>query len=92
MPIVDDHTLLHFSIAALSGLLGVTVYLFKKKIEVFDKHLEACTLKNQEIAKDQTRLNNVEKDVDKFDSTLTWLGDGLVAIASKLNVKLTERP
>jgi hypothetical protein len=68
------------------------VYFFKKKMDVYDKHLESCGLKNQEMAKDQNRLDTVEKQVDRFDCTLTWLGDGLVAIASKLNVKLTDRP
>ena len=92
MPAVDDHTVISIALSGLGGLVAVAIWFVKKKMEAYDEHLKGCNLRNQENADTKLRLKTLEKDNDKFDATTIWIGDCLMTIAAKLNVKLPERP
>lgn len=76
----------------LTGMFAVIGWLFKGKLKAFDKHIEECNQKAVETGKMQEKLSSLEVQADRSRITLDWIGDCLITIGAKQELKLPERP
>lgn len=80
----------------IDGLLGVLIamlgYFIKKKAEAWDAHIEECRLKATNTGKLEQTVEGLKKDAEAVHRGLTWVGDCIITIGAKMDVKLPERP
>lgn len=57
-----------------------------------DRHEQECNQRHEEQAQVNAAVNACATEISAMRKTQIWVGDGIVGIASKLDVKLPERP
>lgn len=83
--------------------MSLTAWLFKKRMEAYDKHIDDSNYDKQGFAVLESRVtNHFDDDVRRFAEnasvieanrrTLHWLGDCMMTLGAKLNVDLPKRP
>ena len=73
------------TIGAFGLLMSIIAYLFKRKIEAYDKHLDECRAHAIASGRMEERMERVEKNTN-------WVGNCVVAIGTKLGVQLPNQP
>lgn len=66
-------------------LMSIIAYLFKRRIEAYDKHLEECRERAVAQGRMDERIKNVEKNTN-------WVGNCIVSIGTKIGAELPIRP
>ena len=66
-------------------LMTVIAYLFKRRMEAYDKHLEECAKRAIATGRIDERMRNVETGVN-------WLCNCVISIGVKLGADLPNRP
>jgi hypothetical protein len=79
-------------VTVFGTLMSIVAYLFKRRIEAYDKHLEECQERAVVIANIESRLTAAAKEVSYLRSSMHWVGDCMVTLGAKLDVKLPPRP
>ena len=86
--IASDHGLDHVltaAFAAFGTLMSLIAWLFKKRMEAYDKHLEECSKRAIATGRMDERLINVEKNT-------AWVGNCVMAIGNKIGAELPMKP
>ena len=83
---------LAIGMAVLGGIMSITAWLFKGRMAAYDKHLEECRDRMVTQGRMDERLISVEAQVKGIRTNLHWVGDCMLTVGSKLDVKLPDRP
>ena len=78
--------------AALGGFVGILAWLLKQKSEKLDKHVEACNERHVAYGQLETRTVAIEQEIRDARKQVTWIGDCVMRVGTKLDVDLPERP
>ena len=76
----------------LGGLMSIIGWLFKKRMEAYDRHLEECRERAVVQGRMDERLINVEGQVKGIRSSVHWVGDCMIQVGAKLDLDLPSRP
>ena len=72
------------------------LYFMKAKIATWDKHISESHAKDIDRGRQEavvkTKLDVVEGQLENGRKTMHWIGDCVLTIGSKLDVKLPDRP
>lgn len=71
--------------AIFGTLMSVIAYLFRRRMEAYDKHLDECRERAVVQGRVDERLKSVETGVN-------WLGNCVMSIGIKLGAELPARP
>ena len=77
---------------ALGTLVTIVGHLIKKRMEVYDKHLDECRERAVTIGRMEQRLIAVESEIAGIRKYSHWVGNCIVTIGAKLGVELPDRP
>ena len=87
-----------WDIALTVGLFVIGVFisliswLSRKRMEAYDKHLEECRERAVVVGRMDERLHSVEYNVTGLRTSMHWVGNCIVIVGAKLDVKLPDRP
>ena len=76
----------------VGGFMAIVGWLFKKRMEAYDKHLDECSKRAVVIGRMDERLCTVESQTKGINTTVHWVGDCMVTLGVKLDVDLPNRP
>lgn len=76
----------------LGGIMSITAWLFKGRMVAYDKHLDECRERAVTQGRMDERLISVEAQVKGIRATVHWVGDCMMTVGTKLDVKLPDRP
>lgn len=76
----------------LGGTMSITAWLFKKRMEAYDKHLEECNLRAVATGRMDERLIGVEHQINGIDIKVNWVGDCMLTMGAKFDFQLPDRP
>ena len=76
----------------LGGLVGVLAWMFKQKADKLDKHVEDCNERHVMHGKLETRTIAIEEEIRDAKKQVTWIGDCVMRVGTKLDVDLPDRP
>lgn len=88
----DMDYLLAMMFAVGGTLVTIISYLVKKRLELYDQHLEECRERAVTTGRMDERLKSVEADVTQTRSAVHWLGSCIITIGSKVGADLPDRP
>lgn len=89
-----------FAMSALASIIG---FFVASKIKAYDRHMAEAVqdqktlavlntdVKNH-LAEDMRRFNEAGRVLESSSKTLEWVGDCLITMSAKLDVKLPPRP
>lgn len=81
------------TVVAIFGVIGgVVIWPLTSRFRAYDKHLEECRARNEELAAEHATAVLYQRKVDGMGKTLHWLGDCMMTIGGKLDVDLPVRP
>lgn len=72
--------------------MSIAMWFFKKRMEAYDEHLRECRERAVVTAHMDERLATVEGQISGIHSTVHWVGDCIVTVGARLDVKLPDRP
>lgn len=67
--------------SVFGGVMSIVAWLFKRRMEAYDKHLEECTKRAIATGRMDERLESVEKKVN-------WVGNCIISIGTKVGAHL----
>lgn len=85
--------MLSIGLFVLGGVMSITAWLFKGRMQAYDKHLDECRSRAVVMGRMDERLIAVENQVKGIRSTVQWVGDCMISIGAKLDIpNLPDRP
>ena len=80
--------------AIFGTLMSVIAYLFKRRMEAYDRHLEECRERAVTTGRMDERLKVVETELGTVRRSVHWMGNCIMVIGVKLGVgdDLPQRP
>ena len=85
--LLEDHNwdyALTVAFSTFGALVSIIAWLFKKKIDAYDKHLDECNRRAVSAGRTEERIENME-------CTVNWLGNCIVRIGTKMGVELPDK-
>lgn len=76
---------LTIAISVVGGLMTIIAWLFSRKLEAYDKHLDECRERAVTMGRMEEKLKAVENEV-------RWVGNCMLSIGTKINAELPIRP
>jgi hypothetical protein len=65
---------------------------WKARREAFEAHIKACAEKNTSFALLKQKVDGLAHQVEADGCERKWLGDCVVAIGTKMKIRLPDRP
>lgn len=72
--------------------MSLAAWFFKGRLEAYDRHIEEDQARATTAARMDERTNVVEGHVTAIRRDVSWLGNCMLIMATKLDVKLPDRP
>ena len=77
----------------LGCVMSITAWLFKGRMNAYDKHLDECRERAVTQGRMDERLINVEAQLKGIRATVHWVGDCMMKVGAKLDISnLPDRP
>ncbi len=100
---MDEFTFTITKTAIWAAVGGLSIYFLKRGFEekmleikarrlAFVAHIEDCNKKNQHISDMEYQVANLTTQLREARGETRWLGDCVMAIGAKMDVRLPERP
>ena len=81
---IETDSILAAAIGGIGVLISIIGFFIKKRMDLYDRHLEECNRRAIVTGQMNTRVERVERDV-------RWVGNSIVSIGTKLGVELPEK-
>lgn len=90
--LLSQSQLINVLYTAFIALGAYTLRQISNKAKVWDDHVKTCNEKAVQEGKETTRLEHLEAQIVDTNETVSWLGDVMIQVGTKLGAKLPDRP
>lgn len=82
--------------AVILALVGLAIWIAQDRMKKYDAHLKECNERRAiDAATDATtkqRICTIEGNSNRNRAEISWLGDCIIQVGTKLSVDLPDRP